>query len=205
MKATIQLDAAKATQALEARARDVFGNKLGQVFGYVVIADGEELMLAPVDYPWGVMQQERAWVLRASPTRRRLSPLPLFSGLARSHLDIDALTPARCAVDAEMRARADEALQAVIAAQRELAQRASIMSTAATAVPLATLTMDVLSVVTTGRWTVREFRFLRGFEQHLPALTQGPALAYARRLARSQADFDDVTRRLRACVMGQHS
>jgi hypothetical protein len=203
LKATIQVDPTKSTPALQARARDLLGSKLGQVFGFAVVVDGDELVLIPVDYPWGVLHEERAWVLRATPSRRRISPLPLFSRLAQSHVDLEQLTFARCATDDTIRRRADEALKAVLAAQRELASRASIMATAATAAPLATLTMDALSVLTTARWTVRELRFLKGLEQHLPALTQGPAFAYARRVARSQDDFDDVTRRLRTCVTGQ--
>ncbi len=203
LKATVQLDPTHTTSALEDRARELLGHKLGQVFGFAITVDGDELILTPVDYPWGVLHEERSWVLRATPSRRRISPLPLFSRLASTHVALDELISSRCAVDAALRGRADEALEAVVAAQRELASRASIMATAATAVPVATLTMDALSVVTTARWTVRELRFLRGLEQHLPALTQGPALAYARRVARSQADFDDVTRRLRSCVTGR--
>ena len=200
LKATITLDAARATPQAVCSARALFGGKLDQVFGFVVVADGDELVLAPVDYPFGVDVQRRAWVLRAAPSSRRVAPLPLARRTAEAHVDLDDVSVGRCAVDAALRARAEAALAAVRAERDELSSRASFMTTLSTTLPLATLFADAVSVASTTRWTVRELRWLTGFEQHLPALSQGPQLGYARRLARSHADFDDVTARLSACV-----
>jgi hypothetical protein len=200
LKATITLDATRATPQAARSARALFGDKLDQVFGFVVIADGDELVLAPVDYPLSVDVQRRAWVLRASPSSRRVAPLPLARRTAAAHVDLDDVAVGRCAVDAALRARAQTALGAVQAERAELSSRASFMTTLSTTLPLVTLFADATSVVSTTRWTVRDVRWLTSFEQHLPALSQGPRLAYARRLVRSQADFEDVTARLVACV-----
>jgi hypothetical protein len=203
LKATVTLDDARATPAAQASARALLGPRLGQVFGFVIVADGDELVLAPVDYPFGLDVERRAWVLRSSPSSRRLSPLPLFSRVAAEHIDLAAVTPARCASEEEHRQSARRALNAVIAEQKELASRASFSTMVATTLPLATLTMDAVSIVTTTRWTVRQLRFLQGFEQHLPALAQGPALAYTRRVERSRDDFDTITRRLGDCAQAR--
>jgi hypothetical protein len=200
LKATVMLDTTRATPQAARSARALLGDKLDEVFGFVVIADGDELVLAPVDYPYGIDVQRRAWVLRATPSAHRVSSLPLYRRVAGAHVDVDAATVGRCASDEGLRARAQTALAAVQAERKELASRAGFMTTLSASLPLATLAVDALSVVTTTRWTVRELRWLTGIEQHLPALSQGPQLAYARRLQRSQTDFDDVTARLQRCV-----
>jgi hypothetical protein len=200
LKATVVLDAARTTPAAERSARALLGDKLGQVFGFVVVADGDELVLAPVDYPWSVDVDRRAWVLRARPSGRRVAPLRLAARTAAAHVPLGDVGIGRCAADAALRDRAGQALRAVRSERAELVSRASFMTTLATLLPLATIPVDVLSVVTTTRFTVREARWLTALEQHLPALSAGPRLAYARRLVRSQTDYDDVTARLSACA-----
>ena len=191
LKATMTLSPGQAlSPTTTARVQALFGDRLGVAFAFAVVADGEELVLFPVGYPWNTARDAWQMVLRHDPSQIARRVVPRRPATARFH---DVVV--RC--DPQEAESAASALRATMKQQRaELALARALEA----ALPGGTAIVDVLTALTTTRWTWRATRWLTGLEEHLPAVLGAQVVSRERAIDGAAADDAAVAAALAACA-----
>ncbi len=143
----------KLSTSTQARVDDLFKDRLGVSFAFAIVANQHELVLFPVGYPWNSARSEWQLVMRSG--RDKVTDVVRFTG--------------------------DDPCDA--AQQKQTSSELSLARALEAALPAGTAVADVLTAITTTRWTWRTTRWLTGLEQHLPAVLAAQVVSRERALA----------------------
>lgn len=158
LKATVTLTPGQTlSPSTQARVDELFKARLGVSFAFGLVANQHELVLFPVGYPWNAARGAWQLVLRSGRDKVR-DVVPLFAAASGGD-------------------PCDEAQQKKTASELALARSLEA------GLPAGTGVADLLTVLTTTRWTWRTTRWLLGLEQHLPAVLGTQVVARERALA----------------------
>jgi hypothetical protein len=210
MKATLMLDR-QVERSLSVRTRahlqQLFGSgstsALGRPFAFAAVANAEELVLAPVGYPFNAGRSRYEIVLRAGARQRahRVAASTPATELARTLIDLERVADHRaCAADAALRQKAERVQHMLLAAADEREQRARLASTLEVVAPIPLLPIDAFTVVTAVRFFVPTLSFLVGLEMHMPAVLAAQQMAWDRAARSGRADVDRVSMLLSRCA-----
>ena len=161
LKATLHL---KDPEKIPARARQVverlLGEKLDIPFAAAIVASQDTMMLAPVGYPWNVPRGTWRLALRGEARAATNTSTHMNTITAKAFVPMRGR---RVVVDDETYDR--------------LQVEAQLARLLETALPVATSFADVLTVITTTRWTLPTTYWLVGLEEHLPAVLAAQRLS----------------------------
>ena len=148
-------------------------------FAVSLVANARELHLQPVGYPWNLGTPLFSAVLRSGET---LATLPYSRAFA------PVLASSACVPRAE--------LERLRASRKQLEDRRGFATSLRRFLPVGLLPLDLVSVVTTTRWTWDKMKTLPAFEEHAPALVHAMALSQDLAWKRSAADYARVEQAL---------
>jgi hypothetical protein len=155
-------------------------------FSLSLVANAQELHLRPVRYPYNLGAPLFSAVLLSG---TKVKTRPYSRGHAKLLADTGCV-PAKT-------------YKSLVEGRKQLQDRAGFAASLQRYVPLGLMPLDVLSAVTTTRWTWGKMMTLPAFEEHAPALLHAMALAQKLALERSAEDYARVESALRSRVCGE--
>lgn len=183
LKVTLMEQAGSALPVrVRARLDELMQGELGDAFAFVAVANQHELVISPLAYPITAGRSRWQLVLRARDDER-----------ARRHVTLRPASKRARAIDDPC-----QALRAVLEERADIERRLALFSSLEVGLPAGLGVADAATIATTTRYTVELLRWLTALELHVPAVAAAPSIAYGRWLAASEADFLEVTGRLRA-------
>lgn len=203
LKATVLLaDDARPSTRARARLEELLGAEPRAPFQFVVVANREEIVLAPVTGRGVTGRSRSEIVLRRDPRlrARATAPTSLATTTAQRFVDLARVHAGGCAQDAGLRADAARALEAVRAERLEITRRVQISAALEHGISFAIVPVDVLTILTTARFTLPLTTWWTGFEAHAPAVLAAQSMSWQRTEGSARDDFASTEAALRSCV-----
>ena len=154
-------------------------------FAVSVVANSQELHLRPVRYPYNLGTPLFSAVLL---TGTKVKTKPYSRDFAKELKDTGCVSVDR--------------YKALVDGRKQLEDRHGFATSLDRYLPLGLMPMDLVSAVTTTRWTWGKMMTLPAFEEHAPALLHAMKLSQKLTLERSAEDYARVESALRSRVCG---